>query len=236
MRRIIGCIKRSLRYRKLYRQKKVILPNDSYINNTVFEGSNFVLSQTTLMRCRVGFGSYFGARCHFAMSTIGRYCSIGDNVTVITGRHPTNTYVSTHPAFYSTSIGKLFQLTDKQLFEECRYANPQDKTLVKVGNDVWIGSNVAILDGVKIGDGAIVGANALVTKDLEPYGIYAGIPAKIIGNRFTEKEKNFLLKLRWWEKPEEWIRENAGYFTDIGKLMKKFGDQIEENSFQSGIY
>lgn len=234
MRRIIGYIKRSLIYHELYRRKKVILPNDAYImNGTTFEGSNFVLSQTTLMRCQVGYGSYFGAKCHFAMSTIGRYCSIGDNVTIVTGRHPTNTYVSTHPAFYSTSLRKLFQLTDKQLFEECRYVNPQNKTLVEIGNDVWIGANVAILDGVKIGDGAIVGANALVTKDLDPYGIYAGIPAKKMGNRFTDEEKDFLLKFRWWDKPEEWVRESAGYFTDIGKFMKKFGNQIKVDPFDA---
>lgn len=227
MRRIFGCIKRYLQYHKLYRQKKVIIPNDAYIkNDTIFEGSNFVLSQTYLVSCRVGYGSYLGAKCHFLMSTIGRYCSIGDNVTVITGRHPTNTYVSTHPAFYSTSIRELFKLTDKQLFQECRYANLQEKILVEVGNDVWIGANVSILDGVKIGDGAIVGANALVTKDLEAYGIYGGIPAKKIGDRFTKEERDFLLKLSWWEKPLEWINENAGYFTDIKKFMKKFSDLI----------
>lgn len=204
----------------LYRKKKVILPHDAYIMyGTTFEGSNFVLSKTTLMRCQVGFGSHFGTKCYFAMSTIGRYGSIGDNVTVGTGKHPTNTYVSTHPAFYSTGPPALFQLTDKQLFEERRYADPQSKTLVEIGNDVWIGANVAILDGVKIGDGAVVGANALVTKDLDAYGIYAGIPA---GDRFTQEEKEFLLKFRWWEKPEEWIRENAGLFTDIKRFMKKF--------------
>lgn len=234
MRRIIGRIKRGIKYHRLYRKKKVIIPNDACItNDTTFEGSNFVLSQTTLKRCRVGYGSYFGAKCHFAMSTIGRYCSIGDNVTIVTGRHPTHTYVSTHPAFYSTSLSKLFQLTDKRLFEECRYANPQNKTLVEIGNDVWIGANVAILDGVKIRNGAIVGANALVTKDLDPYGIYAGIPARKIGNRFTDEEKDFLLKFKWWDKPEDWIRENAVFFTDIREFIKNFGKQAGTDSIDA---
>lgn len=222
MKTLIGFLKRRLRYYELYRRKKVALPKDGYISDdTVFEGSNFALSQTVLIRCRIGYGSYLGARCRFASSMIGRYCSISDNVTVVAGRHPAHTFVSTYPSFYSKRNSKMPQFTDNQLFEEYRYANPRDKTLVEVGNDVWIGANVVILDGVKIGDGAIVGANALVTKELEPYGIYAGVPAKKIGDRFTEEEKDFLLKFKWWEKPEEWVRENADYFSDIKKFKEK---------------
>ena len=77
------------------------------------------------------------------------------------------------------------------------------------------------MGGVKIGDGAIIGANSYVNKDVPPYSIVVGQPAKVIGTRFPEEQSAFLLKFKWWEKPEEWIKENAEFFEDIDKFMKK---------------
>ena len=89
-----------------------------------------------------------------------------------------------------------------------------------VGNDVWIGYNATIMAGVKIGDGAIIGANSTVTKDVEPYAIVGGNPAKLIRKRFSEDEIETLLKLKWWEKDIEWITANVKNLTsnEINKL------------------
>lgn len=83
---------------------------------------------------------------------------------------------------------------------------------------MWIGENVTIMGGVTIGDGAIIGANTVVTKDVEPYSINVGIPSKIIKYRFTKEDIEFLQKLEWWNKPEEWIIKHKDEFEDIERI------------------
>ena len=86
-----------------------------------------------------------------------------------------------------------------------------------------VGTDAKITGGVTIGDGAIVLAGAVVTKDVPPYSIVGGIPAKIVGNRFDEEDVKFLMKLKWWDKSPEWLSENAKYFNDIN-YFKQFND------------
>ncbi|MDS0525514.1 CatB-related O-acetyltransferase [Clostridium sp. SHJSY1] len=90
-----------------------------------------------------------------------------------------------------------------------------------IGNDVWIGYDAIIMSGVKIGDGAIIGTRALVTKDVPPYTIVAGVPAKIIKKRFNEDVISKLLKIRWWDWPYKKIQENIEHIQsgNINKLI-----------------
>lgn len=98
---------------------------------------------------------------------------------------------------------------------------------VVIGNDVWIGSNVKILQGIKICDGAVIAAGALITKDVEPYAIVGGVPAKLIRKRFSDEDIKFLLDLKWWDKGEEWVIENAEFFEDINLLKEKLKNNID---------
>lgn len=110
---------------------------------------------------------------------------------------------------------------NEQKFVENNYADSEKKFSVVIGNDVWICSGAKIIAGVTIGDGAVIAANATVTKDVLPYSVVGGTPAKEIKKRFTEEQINFLLDFKWYDKSIDWIRNNAEYFEDIEVFMEE---------------
>ena len=112
-----------------------------------------------------------------------------------------------------------FTFTDKKLFQETRYVDEQYHA-VSIGNDVWIGENVLLLAGVRVGDGAVIATGAVVTKDVPPYAMVGGVPAKVLRMRFAEDTVAKLLKLRWWDKPVSWIEEHSAYFQDVDGFIK----------------
>jgi virginiamycin A acetyltransferase len=101
-------------------------------------------------------------------------------------------------------------------------SEPSPKGDTIIGNDVWIGYEATIMPGVKIGDGAIIGAKALVNKDVEPYSIVGGVPAKLIRKRFADETIQFLLELKWWDQDIKTIMEWAPYLVkgDLESLIK----------------
>lgn len=96
----------------------------------------------------------------------------------------------------------------------------------KIGNDVWIGSNVLIKGGVTIGDGAVVGMGSIVTKDVPPYAVVAGNPAKIIKYRCNDEQIKALLRIKWWDWPIELIKERKNDFANIDDFIKKYGGNV----------
>jgi len=117
---------------------------------------------------------------------IGKYCSIADKVTIFLGGEHRSDWVTTYP--FSTFLAEYTYIEGQ----------PKSKGNVIIGNDVWIGSGVTILSGVTIGDGAIIGCNSLVSKDIPPYTIVGGNPAKVIRYRFEENIIKELLEIKWW--------------------------------------
>lgn len=197
---------------------KSIMKQRTYINKgTVLRGRNFVGKGSILTNVDLGFGSYVSANGDLSNARVGKYCSIGPNISSIGGNHPLKDYVSTHPAFYAAKNGAGFSYVDSNAsdFVEDKFVDENKGYFYEIGNDVWIGANVSICQGVIIGDGAVVGTGALVNKSLEPYGIYAGVPAKKIGQRFTNEEIEKLLEIKWWNKDETWIKSNADAFRNI---------------------
>lgn len=125
---------------------------------------------------------------------IGRFCQIATGVRFVTNgaNHPMHGF-STYPF-------KVFGQSWSDVSMDIK-----SKGDIVIGNDVWIGNSATIMQGVKIGDGAIIGTNALVSKDVEPYTIVGGNPAKVIRKRFDDETIHFLLELAWWNWPIEKI-------------------------------
>lgn len=135
---------------------------------------------------------------------MGKFCMIASGVTfIMNGANHLTDAISTFPF-------AIFGNGWESAMENKTYPSKGDTT---IGNDVWIGYNATIMAGVTIGDGAIIATNATVVKDVEPYSIVGGNPAKEIKKRFQEEEIKQLLELRWWDKDISWITENVQNLT-----------------------
>jgi acetyltransferase-like isoleucine patch superfamily enzyme len=207
---------------KYYQKIRKYFQVKIFYRNSSFEGKNIIYKKVTLSNCKIGFASYVGPRSVLINTELGRYCSIGPDVKTVIGSHPTKNFVSTCPAFYSLQKQNGFSFTNEQLFEEFIYIDPKDRISIKIGNDVWIGAHVLILEGTSIGDGAIIATGAVVSKNVEPYSIVGGVPAKLIRNRFNDQDIEFLKKFKWWNKDFEWIKSNYYKFKNIELFIKNF--------------
>jgi len=162
-------------------------------------------------RARVGPRTYFGWPVPRVIAfpgdedhvvTIGGYCSVAANVEFIIGGNHHTERISTFP--FAGAGG------------------PSSKGPITVGNDVWIGKNALILSGITVGDGAAIGANSVVTRDVRPYAIVAGNPAREIRRRFADEEVEALLRIAWWSWPEAEVVSIAPLLTgtDVGAILR----------------
>jgi len=186
-----------------------------------FEGKNMICQHTHFVGL-LGYGSYIGPSGNVS-AEVGRFTSIGPRCSYINATHPFKVpFVTTSPLFFSLDMNKTPDgetFAKRQAFEEFRYWDKEREIVNKIGNDCWIGSDVTLIGGVEISDGAVVLAHAVVTKDVPPYAIVGGIPAKIIGYRYDEETINELLRTKWWEHKEEWFHQHAELLTDIDQFL-----------------
>lgn len=143
-------------------------------------------------------------------TSIGSFCSIGTDVSIGVGHHPLY-MLSSSPYFYLNELG--YKRKNMPTHEEY-YESPP----ITIGNDVWIGDRVLIMNGINIGDGAVIGSCAVVTKNVPPYAIVAGVPARIIKYRFPNEIINRLLKVKWWEKSDDIIKSIP--YEDINSALE----------------
>lgn len=153
----------------------------------------------------MGDYSYVGRGSRVIHADVGKFCSIAGDVKLGMGTH-TLDKMSTSPIFTECHNSTGHQWTGHQI--DYPYKR------VKVGNDVWIGASAMIMGGISIGNGAVIGAGAIVTRDVPPYAIVAGVPAKIIRYRFSQEIIDKLIESQWWDMPESVLKDNIALFQD----------------------
>ena len=152
----------------------------------------------------IGAFSYVVQGSKLEDSTIGRFCSIGSGVRIMSQSHPTDR-VTTSTWSYGHNIKTLVE-DDFGCSPIQNYKVPNEKGL-EIGNDVWIADHVTFKRNIKIGDGAIIAAHAVVTKDVPPYAIVAGNPARVVKYRFDENTISDLIESGWWNKSPQLLAQ-----------------------------
>jgi acetyltransferase-like isoleucine patch superfamily enzyme len=176
-------------------------------------GPNFRVGHHSLVvDCSIGGYSYVSHETEIIFTTVGKFCSIGPGCRIGLGIHPSD-HVSTSPVFFSTRKQAGINFTPADQFEENKE--------IRIGNDVWIGANAMILDGVEIGTGAIVAAGSVVTKDVAPYTIVAGVPAIPKRKRFSDEQIDCLLRSCWWDWAPEKLLKYGPRFSHVDQFVEE---------------
>lgn len=195
---------------KIYNNCKVVnttlsenstIGDNSRVFNSSLGDSVHIQREALMYSTSVGDYTYTGKNFTSWYAQIGKFCSISWNVSIGGANHDYER-VTTHSFLYSNDYDFLDGRTGYNRFEEpC-----------VIGNDVWIAANASICRGVTVGTGSVIAAGAVVTKDVEPYTIVAGVPAKPIKKRFSDEVISILLESEWWNLPPQIIKENFELF------------------------
>ncbi|ASG68521.1 hypothetical protein fh0823_15540 [Francisella halioticida] len=204
---------------------KIKFPNSRLYANVNIDASSSVGKHTVLFRdvnlqnTQVGDYTYIQKNTSIVSADIGKFCSIASNVNISLANHPID-MVSTNPIFYSYTNILPRCFTKKVLDDSVVFP----RTIIS--SDVWIGQGVKIKAGVTIGVGAVIAAGAVVVKDVEPYSIVGGVPAKHIKYRFDEETIARLIKSEWWNLSDERLVEITPLFKTPSELL----EILERNS------
>lgn len=180
------------------------------LQEAVVDKTAAICSGVRFYRGKIGKYSYIGNNSFVSDTDIGSFTSISTDCYIGGTSHPTD-WVSTSPVFHKWEniMKKNFARNEFEIFKR-----------TTIGNDVWIGNRVMIKAGVKIADGAVIGMGSIVTKDIGPYEIWAGNPARMIRKRFEDETIDALEKMKWWEWDDNKIEKYAEKFTVPSELIE----------------
>ncbi|EEZ3212464.1 CatB-related O-acetyltransferase [Escherichia coli] len=178
-------------------------------------------------------GAFSFPTCHFSGNIrIGRFCSIASNVKIMGGNHPLNRF-TTHMMTYNGEFDKFAMSEFERSWTLKPFITKPENPII--GNDVWIGNDVVLKGGIAIGDGAVIAANSVVTKDVPPYAIVAGVPAKIIRFRFDSNVIDELLRIKWWNYNYSDLPDN-NKCDDINYFVEEMNRLISDGNIQERDY
>jgi acetyltransferase-like isoleucine patch superfamily enzyme len=189
-------------------------------SGTEFAGHASLDAGARVFGSKVGRWTYFGDSALTIFADVGAFCSIAPHAIIGGGKHPTQGYVTTSPRFYSTICNPWGTFPGSMHLDS-------EVPRTFIGNDVWIGYSAVVLPGLRVGDGAVIGAGAVVTRDVEPYAIVAGVPARNLRFRFAPGDVEWLLDLRWWDWPDARLKELRPQFCNIASLRSAVGSPAE---------
>lgn len=183
----------------------------SAIRNSIIHSTSKIGAGSTVYDSIFNRESYCGYDCTFVNCEVGSFCSIANLVTVGGAAHPLH-FVSTSPVFLSHKDSVKHKYAAHNFLPNARTC---------IGNDVWIGERVLIRQGVNIGHGAVIGMGAVVTRDVPPYAVVGGNPARIIKYRFQSEIISSLLEIKWWDYDSSQLKEFGGYFNNPVDFINK---------------
>lgn len=204
---------------------KIILQGKS-VRNSKIDKTAKIYSGTEFYDSSIGRHSYIGYNSEVHSCDIGAFCSIANHLILGGAEHPLK-WVSTSPVFYNVSGGTGRHLGNNEIA-------PLKRTTI--GNDVWIGSRVIIMQGLNIGTGAVIGAGSIVTKNVPPYAVVAGSPARIIKYRFDENTIQKLLNSKWWELSDDELKKYSKYVNQPIAFLDMVNTGNKNTSFFGGRF
>lgn len=189
--------------------------------NVKLDKTSYIYRGVKAKCAEIGAYTYVAANTEIENAAIGKYCSIADHCRIGMSGHSLR-YMSTSPIFTQTVNALQRRWIEKDIFK-----NKSEDERTYIGNDVWVGSHALVNGGVHIGNGAVIAAGAVVTKDVPPYAVVGGVPAKIIKYRFPESIIEKLEEIQWWNLPEDILKNNISLFqkedftvSELEKLME----------------
>ncbi|MCF0230060.1 MAG: acetyltransferase [Parasporobacterium sp.] len=195
----------------------VFISEDAKIDDiSTFGEHSYIGPGSDIIESYGGRYTFFFGKARMVHTTLGGFCSIASNTRINAEQHPFFERVTTHNMTYF--CGSMYGHGE----DDYEYLDRRRQRSLEIGNDVWVGAGAVIMGCLKIGDGAVIGANAVVTHDVEPYQIVAGVPAKPIGYRFEPEIRAALQRIQWWNWSDEEIWARMDDIKNVPEFCRKY--------------
>ena len=169
---------------------------------------NYIGRDSFLEGCVMGVNSAVGDNVHLIKTKMGNHCSVGRGTVTAIGEHRFKDGFATSSTFFSDDPISGLRI-HKADYQELKLSDPEGGYCITMENDVWVGTASILFSGITLANGTVIGAGSIVTKSTEPYGIYIGAPAKLVGYRFDKEKINELLESKWWDMDFDELKEFA---------------------------